>query len=226
MPGLDITPLKKPKKENSKNLIQEKEILAVNKEVYENMIIYIRGSDLTERSIELVRSDILDMLLDAQFRGDNIGKIFGEKYKKVCDEIIDAMPKKTPKNKFIESFNIFFMTTSIIGFIILISKLSDDLLTTKKLTNFTLTLGELVSGILVIFVSFGIVRYISKTALKGNKSRKQKYLEIIGTILLLGIIVFSSVILPTIIFETSYFKAFLTVVILFVVNQLIEYYVI
>ena len=88
------------------------------------------------------------------------------------------------------------------------------------------TSGELVSGILVIFVSFGIVRYISKTALKGNKSRKQKYLEIIGTILLLGIIVFSSVILPTIIFETSYFKAFLTVVILFVVNQLIEYYVI
>ena len=77
-----------------KNNTREKEIVDENEEIYTNMIVYLRSSDLTDYNQEVVRGDIIELILDAQQRGDNIQKVMGNSYKEICDEIIEVMPKK------------------------------------------------------------------------------------------------------------------------------------
>lgn len=57
-----------------KNNNREKAIFDENKEIYTNMIVYLRGSDLSEYNQEVVRGDIIELIIDGQQRGDNIKK--------------------------------------------------------------------------------------------------------------------------------------------------------
>jgi len=60
-----------------KNNNREKAIFDENKEIYTNMIVYLRGSDLSEYNQEVVRGDIIELIIDGQQRGDNIKKVHG-----------------------------------------------------------------------------------------------------------------------------------------------------
>ena len=80
-----------------RNNSREKAISDDSKEIYTNMVVYLRGSDLTEYNQEVVREDIIELIIDGQQRGDDIQKVMGGGYKEICDEIIEAMPKKTKK---------------------------------------------------------------------------------------------------------------------------------
>lgn len=82
-----------------KNNEREKVMLNENVQIYTNMIVYLRGSELSDYNQEVVREDIIALILEGQDRGDSIQKVMGENYKEICDEIIDAMPKKTKKEK-------------------------------------------------------------------------------------------------------------------------------
>ncbi|MGM0523556.1 MAG: hypothetical protein ACQER2_05885, partial [Bacillota bacterium] len=53
-----------------KNNTREKAIFKSNNDIYTNMIVYLRGSDLTEYDQEVVRADIIELILDGQQRGD------------------------------------------------------------------------------------------------------------------------------------------------------------
>ena len=64
-----------------KNNKREKAIHKNNDELYTNMIVYLRGSDMTEYNQELVREDLIEMILDGQNRGDDIQKVMGDNYK-------------------------------------------------------------------------------------------------------------------------------------------------
>lgn len=55
-----------------KNNSAEKAIFDENKEIYTNMITYLRGSDLTDYNQEVVREDIIELIIDGQQRGDDI----------------------------------------------------------------------------------------------------------------------------------------------------------
>ena len=76
----------------------EKGILKENNELYTDMIVYIRGSEMTNYDQELVRGDLIQMIIDGQNRGDNIENVIGENYKNICDEIIETMPKRDRKS--------------------------------------------------------------------------------------------------------------------------------
>lgn len=49
--------------------------------------------------MKVVREDIIELIIDGQQRGDNIKKVKGGRYKEIRDEIVEAMPKKTIKDK-------------------------------------------------------------------------------------------------------------------------------
>ena len=44
-----------------KNNTREKEIVDENEEIYTNMIVYLRSSDLTDYDQEVVRGDIIEL---------------------------------------------------------------------------------------------------------------------------------------------------------------------
>ena len=86
---------KEPKELLKKNNENEKNILEENDEIYTNMVVYLRGANISEYNQEKVREDLIAMIVDGQERGDDIQKVIGENYKEICDEIIAEIPKKT-----------------------------------------------------------------------------------------------------------------------------------
>ncbi len=56
-------------KENNK---KEKMINESNISRYTEMIIYLRGSDIDKYNQELVRADLIEMIIDGQERNDDI----------------------------------------------------------------------------------------------------------------------------------------------------------
>ncbi|WP_067932413.1 hypothetical protein [Alicyclobacillus kakegawensis] len=59
-----------------------------NMEIMTDMVVYLR-SRLSDFQVELIRQDLLDMALSAQDRHVPLSEVFGEDYKKFCDEIIE-----------------------------------------------------------------------------------------------------------------------------------------
>ena len=51
------------------------------------MICYLGVSGISKYNQELVRADLIEMILDAQDRGENIQQVMGKNYKQICDDI-------------------------------------------------------------------------------------------------------------------------------------------
>lgn len=67
---------KKTKEILKANNEREELINEENDKVLTDMICYLRGSNISEYEQELVRADIIEMVLDAQERGENINSVF------------------------------------------------------------------------------------------------------------------------------------------------------
>lgn len=182
----------KSKKLMKKNNAREKEILKENDEIYTNMIIYLRAADMTQYNQELVREDIIEMILDGQQRGDNIEQVMGSRYKEICDEIIDAMPKKTKKEKIISYLTVSLTCLWILGLGYLGKQVIISLANGIPLHNVTLTVGQIVSGLVIIALANFVVMYFCKNALNEKKENKlvsflKSWVMMVGILMILVI---------------------------------------
>ncbi|MDM5189157.1 hypothetical protein QUF99_18175 [Bacillus sp. DX4.1] len=97
----------KPDEMAKMNNEKRKLLTEVNELAYENILVYIRCSNVPERQSEELLLEILDHLLESQKEGKNAYDIFGDDLQAYCDELIAALPQQTRFEKF-----------STIGFII------------------------------------------------------------------------------------------------------------
>ncbi|WP_187444869.1 DUF1129 family protein [Rossellomorea vietnamensis] len=77
-----------------------------NKKYYEDMLLYIRMSDVAEQDGEELLLEILEHLLEAQENGQSAEEVFGDQPKKYCDELLRDLPKEPTKNKLLMYFYI------------------------------------------------------------------------------------------------------------------------
>lgn len=105
---------------------REKELTKENNQVLTDMVVYLRGSDLSDYNQELVRADLIEMVLDAQVRGDDIEKVFGENYQSICDEIIRAFPKRTTSQKVLSGIGNVLTCISVLTWILALQGCSDS----------------------------------------------------------------------------------------------------
>jgi DNA-binding ferritin-like protein (Dps family) len=64
-----------------------------NKEIYEDMLVYIRLSgNKSEQQTEEVLFELLEHLLEAQKEGKSARDVFGNDFKKYCDDLIAEIP--------------------------------------------------------------------------------------------------------------------------------------
>ena len=68
---------KKAKKLAKENEKLDKNISVESSEKYIDMVVYIRGSQLSDYNQEVVRQDIINMIIDGENRGDSIDTIIG-----------------------------------------------------------------------------------------------------------------------------------------------------
>ncbi len=205
-----------------KNNEREMAILKENDEIYTDMVVYLRGADINQYNQELVREDIIELIIDGQQRGDDISKVMGGRYKEVCDEIIEVMPKRTRKEKVMDCVTTSLSCIWILGGNYLVQQFVSVLINGTSDFNFTFTIGNLISSAVIILAANVIVEYICKTALREKKKRNKifefaKYWVISFTVF--ATIVFSNFYLTTPLFIMPMFGAALVVVAIFAVER-------
>lgn len=206
---------------------REKEIYKNNEKIYTDMIVYLRGSDMTEYNQELVREDLIQMIIDGQNRGDDIQKVIGENYKEVCDEIIETMPKKTTFEKVIGIVEMSTSSIWILGMIYIIRLAIGNFITHNESWNFSLSIGDIINILIVISLANIFVNYICKTSL--NNKKENKVVSFLKTwvvcMLILGIMVICAYYLNYTIVNISIISAVIIVAVIFIVDRVLARYV-
>lgn len=207
-----------------KNNLREKEISKENDEIYTNMIVYLRTSNMNDYNQEVVREDIINMILDGQARGDNIQEVMGGNYKEVCDEIIAAMPKRTPKERVLDFVSIFLSVLWILGTIAIVETLVYAYLLKKQSGVFILTVGDLINGGIIMLAAIAILYYVSKTSfatMQENSKITFIKLWLLSSIIILVLFLCNKY-FTTVVLELPLLTAFLFVLGVFLVNKVVE----
>ena len=188
-----------------KNNENEKNILEENDEIYTNMIVYLRGANISEYNQEKVREDLIAMILDGQERGDDIQKVIGENYKEICDEIIAEIPKKTVKEKVMHALTLTLDIVWIFGIISVIKTLIIMLAKNSKDMTFVFSLGDLISWGMIVFVAYLVVYYICSTTFREKERETNKVLSFI-IIWFICCIILCAIILPSLLIKVTIFS--------------------
>lgn len=204
----------------------EKGILKENNELYTDMIVYIRGSEMTNYDQELVRGDLIQMIIDGQNRGDNIENVIGENYKNICDEIIETMPKRTKFQKILLGVEHCFSCIWILGMISIGKIVIWNWGEKKGDWKFILSIGDIINMLIVIFLANVVVNYICKTALVNKeKNRIVSFLKTwIGFMIVTGIMVASAYYLNYTLINISLVFAIVFVVVAFICDIVLSRY--
>lgn len=176
----------KTKTLNQENNELDKWLTKENNVVMIDMICYLRVANISEYNQEVVRQDLLQMVLSAQERGEDIKTLIGGDYKSFCDEVIAALPQKSQKERVLDFIDTFLLSTSILGAIhIVISKETIALIhnaVTGQQLNFQMpiSLGNLLSYAIILVTAFLIVHVIGRNSLKPeikhNQSKPKKFI--------------------------------------------------
>lgn len=188
-----------------KNNENEKQILEENDEIYTNMVVYLRGANISEYNQEKVREDLIAMILDGQERGDDIQKVIGENYKEICDEIIAEIPKKTVKENVMYALMLTLDIVWIVGVISVIKTLIIMLAKNSKDMTFVFSLGDLISWGMIVFVEYLVVYYICSTTFREKERETNKVLSFI-IIWFICCIILCAIILPSLLIKETIFS--------------------
>lgn len=69
------------------------------RQVLEDMVLYIRGVDISAYDQERVRRDITQMILDGEQRGQTASSVIGGDYHVFCDSVLEEIPRLTGGHK-------------------------------------------------------------------------------------------------------------------------------
>ena len=204
-----------------------------NDEVLTDIICYLRGSDISEYNQELVRADLIEMVLDAQERGEDIKQVFGSNYKEICDNIIAEFPKKTTKQKLLEGVNTTLMCLKILVLIWAIEQFVVVFLIKKGELIFKLSVSDIVSGVLIIVAANIIVQYICKNSFKSDENKKSimdnKILGfiVIWVVMMAVMLVFMGIaaVLDQTLVEVPIYMAVVFIVLVFLAEKITNRYV-
>jgi len=169
---------KQTKDLNQSNNTLDEQISPENHEAFTDIICYLRGADISEYHQEVIRLDLLEMVLSAQERGENIQAVVGQDYKYFCDDIIASLPPKTKKEKVFAFFDIFCWCLSILSAINIVIANETINLIRNSLTgqplNFqiAISVGSVISALLILVIAVLVVEVILKNAFSIGKKEK------------------------------------------------------
>lgn len=208
-------------KENER---EEEKIWDASEEVYTDIIVYLRVSRLSEYSQELVRSDIIQMILDGQARGEGIGTVIGEDYKGFCDEIIETFPPKRLKDKVLETLDTTCMCLSILGLISLIFNFIDNIRLKNHLFTYSLSAADVVNFIVIVTIANLVVYVICKGAFEQPKKESKVRLVLEGAFifaLLTGIFLCAKLFLDNYAVQFNMVIAAVVIAVAYVIHRVI-----
>lgn len=164
--------MNKTKQLNRQNNRLDQQIREENQGIYGDMICYIRGASISDYQVEVVRQDLIEMILSAQSRGEDITSLFQGDYQQFCDEVIETLPPKTRKQKVVYALDVICECLPVLVGINMI--INEDFLAIIRALwnrapvnwNISLSLGSLLSIFGMIAVAAVVVQMICKNSFK------------------------------------------------------------
>ena len=157
-----------------------------------DIVVYLRGRDLSQYHQEEVRRDIQEMVLEAEGRGETMESVIGGDYKTFCDEIVSAFPPRSKKEKVLEQLDILLSALGILMVIWLVKSLVSNGMTGPL----TLTLGQFISWAVILVVAEAIVWWVTRTAF--DQPKETGKVKTFVKVWILGALVLAAILLPTI----------------------------
>ena len=137
---------RKTKLLNQHNNELDLQVAPHNQKAFTDIICYLRSAGISEYDQELVRQDLLEMILSAQVRGADIDSVLGTDYKEFCDNVIASLPPKTIKQKAID-----FFSNQPFDF------------------RLSVSLGDVISAGILVAAAYAIVWYLTKNPFEDGK---------------------------------------------------------
>jgi DNA-binding ferritin-like protein (Dps family) len=200
-----------------------------NNKVLTDIIVYLRGANISEYNQELIRQDLLEMVLSAQERGEDIASVIGEDYKSFADNIVANVPRLSWKDRMLELLDIVLVSSSILGLIYLLT--SKDTLSIIRnwfmgeQVNYyiSISLGALIAYGIIIISSIFIIHYMTKTSFDYLQKRNLIKVVILN-ILITAITVLLAWLGRNTVFPVHFVIACVVVLALFVSHKVLERY--
>ncbi|MBE6034792.1 MAG: DUF1129 family protein [Clostridiales bacterium] len=153
----------------------EEQLSESEKKDMTNIVVYLKSSHLSERDVELVRQDILGIILSAKERGEDMKQAIGGDYKQFCDDIIAASKPKSTAEKMKDICTTVLLSASSLLFIKLIFFTIDGVMAVlnDEAFNWNVPVSYLDIFFMAVAIaaSWGIVAVILKDAFDENRRR-------------------------------------------------------
>jgi DNA-binding ferritin-like protein (Dps family) len=195
---------------NSKDIIQlnnemREQLSPGNKEIYEDMLVYIRlNSNKSEQQTEELLYELLEHILQGQKIGKTPKDIFGDDLRKYCDEIIDEIPGEVKSTKLIFGSYIIIYYLGVTSTMYGVLGYALYHLFSIGSNTFTFSLGSgivtIIIELLILYVFLtSVFKWLKNSVLKEKKINK--WVEFIQIWLIcmafIGIIILIPIIMPS-----------------------------
>lgn len=125
-----------------------------------DVVVYLRGQDLSRLAQEEIRRDILDMVLAGEARGQTMQQVIGLDYRTFCDEIVAAVPRRPRWVRALAAVDDILPAVTLLLAIWTAQKILSALLAGQPVLWLTLTVGEGISLACIVAVAVGLVTWV------------------------------------------------------------------
>lgn len=164
-----------------------------------DVVVYLRGQDLSRLAQEEIRRDILDMVLAGEARGQTMQQVIGLDYRTFCDEIVAAVPRRPRGVRMLSAVDDILPAITLLLALWTAQKILSALLAGESVLWLTLTVGEGISLACIVAVAVGLVTYVCHTALNRPPVGAEERPGGLWKVFLLALVVFALLFLPRVI---------------------------
>lgn len=135
-------------------------------QVLTDMVVYLRGCNISMYDQERVRRDITQMLIDGERRGDTASTVIGEDYRSFCDNVVSEIPKLSRGEKAAQMVHEIFLTAAVLTGIWWIGSVMETgayfFLGRSVSPLLSVTLGNVLGGVVFMVAAEWLLIYLVK----------------------------------------------------------------
>lgn len=196
------------------------QLRAEDNRVLTDMVVYIRGADISEYRQELVRRDITQMLIDGEQRGDTLEEIIGGDYKDFCDSVLNEVPHLTRAEKAVSFLGVVSAALAVLLGIQLLFSLMDLAGENGTWPYVLMTTGNITSLVLILCSALLLYSAITKNSFNTGFLRGKKLLFFL--VLVLSACICINVFFNTVVLSLHVFVILVMILVLYMIYKITD----
>lgn len=147
----------------------ETQLSPAAQQVLTDIVVYLRTAPISMYRQETVRRDITRMLLDGEARGDDAKAVIGDDYQAFCDSVIAELPPLSGRARVLTALRDVLPAAVMLLAIWLVGRLAEYAAGVAVWPALTVTVGDVIGGVLLLAVASAAVTMICRTAFSTRK---------------------------------------------------------